>query len=200
MTPTVFQQALGAAFFRLPERVRALHSLRGRARYAGRCTIERGRNPVARLCAALAGLPPARQDVPTTVEFTCDPRRERWQRDFGGARMASTLRFKDGLLRERLGPMQFRFALHANNGAIWWNVAGARLFGLLPLPAALFEGVRCREREHAQRYEFMVEAAMPVIGRIIRYEGWLEPETPQDAACARSSDAAPPIMAAPPQE
>ena len=32
-----------------------------------------------------------------------------------------------------------------------------------------------REREHAGRYEFLVEAAMPGIGRLIRYEGWLAP-------------------------
>ena len=176
MQPTLFQQALGASFFRLPESLRRLHSIRGRERYAGRCTIERGRNPLARLCAAIAGLPSSRQDVPTTVEFICDDRREAWHRDFGGARMPSTMTVHDGLLRERLGPMQFRFALHANDGTIWWCVSGARLFGLLPLPAAMFDGVRCREREVDGRYEFLVEAALPLIGRIIRYEGWLAPE------------------------
>ena len=28
--------------------------------------------------------------------------------------------------------------------------------------------------EHEGRYEFMVEAGMPWLGRIVRYEGWLE--------------------------
>lgn len=174
--PTLFQQALGAAFYRLPESLRRLHSVQGRVRWAGRSTIARGRSPLARLCAAVAGLPASREDVPTVVEFVCDPAREVWHRDFGGAKMSSTMKVRDGLLLERLGPMQFRFSLYGNDGAIWWTVSGARLFGVLPLPAALFDGVRCRERECEGRYEFLVEAAMPVIGRIIRYEGWLEPE------------------------
>lgn len=175
MQPTLFQQALGAPFFRLPDSVRGLHSVRGRARYAGRATIERGRNPLARACARIAGLPAAGADVAVVVEFDCGPRGETWRRDFAGAKMASTLGLRDGLLRERLGPVRFRFALHAGEGAIWWTVAGARLFGVLPLPASLFEGVRCREYEHEDRYRFEVEASLPVIGRIIRYSGWLEP-------------------------
>ena len=65
MQPSVFQQVLGAAFFRLPDSLRQLHSSRGLVRYTGRATVERGRNPLARLCAWLAGLPPAGQDVAT---------------------------------------------------------------------------------------------------------------------------------------
>ena len=72
------------------------------------------------------------------------------------------------------GAVQFRFWLHVSDGALWWQVAGVRVFGILPLPVALFEGVHCREREHEGRYEFMVEAGMPWLGRIVRYEGWLE--------------------------
>lgn len=175
MQPTVFQLALGAAFFRLPESLRRLHASRGHVRYAGLATIERGRNPLARLCAWMAGLPAAGDGVATVVEFDCGPRRETWRRDFGGARMTSTLAFRDGLLRERLGPVHFRFALHANEGVIWWTVAGVRLFGILPLPASIFDGVRCREYEQDERYRFEVEAALPLAGRVIRYAGWLEP-------------------------
>ena len=46
---------------------------------------------------------------------------------------------------------------------------------LLPLPASLFEGVRCREFEQDGRYRFEVEARLPLVGRVIRYEGWLLP-------------------------
>lgn len=175
MQPTLFQQALGAAFFRLPESLRRLHAGRGRFSYAGCATIERGRRPLARLCAWVAGLPAAGEEVATRVEFDCRPNRETWRRDFGGARMTSSLSFHDGLLRERIGPIQFRFALHANAGVIWWTVAGARLFGILPLPALMFDGVRCREYEQDDRYRFEVDASLPVAGRIIRYAGWLEP-------------------------
>ena len=175
LQPTLFQQALGAAFFNLPAPVRRLHALRGTACYAGIASVERGRNPLARLCARVAGLPGAMQDVPITVDFSADARGETWRRDFGGTRMQSRLAFKDGLLRERIGPLQFRHALLANGGAIWWRVAGVRLFGVLPLPARWFRGVRCCEQGDDARYRFTVEARMPVIGQVIRYEGWLAP-------------------------
>ena len=117
----------------------------------------------------------AMQDVPITVEFTADARGETWRRDFAGTRMQSRLAFKDGLLHERIGPLQFRHALLANAGAIWWRVAGVRLFGLLPLPARWFRGVRCCERGDEARYRFDVEARLPLVGQVIRYEGWLLP-------------------------
>jgi hypothetical protein len=45
---------------------------------------------------------------------------------------------------------------------------------VLPLPAAWFAGVRCRERARNGRYEFLVEATLPLAGPLVRYEGWLE--------------------------
>lgn len=174
--PTLFQQALGAAFYGLAPCVRQLHGLRGRTRYAGIANIECGRGPLARLCARVAGLPTAVRDAPTTVEFNVDPAGETWRRDFGGRRMATRLAYRDGLLQERLGPLQLRYFLHVREGALWWQVAGVRMFGLLPLPVTLFDGVRCREREQDGRYEFLIEAELPLAGLVIRYAGWLAPE------------------------
>lgn len=172
---TLFQQVLGAAFYNLPEAVRRLHAVRGTARFAGVATVDRGQNPLARLCARVAGLPRAMRDAPLTVEFIADAKRETWRRDFGGTRMQTRLAFKGGLLREWLGPLQFRYQLHPGVDALWWQVAGARAFGLLPLPAGWFEGVRCRECEHDGRYAFLVEARLPLAGLVVRYEGWLTP-------------------------
>lgn len=180
-TPTLFQQALGAAYFWLAPCVRHLHGVRGQARYRGITTIERGANPLANLCARAAGLPTAGSAVPTTVVFDASQQGETWQRDFGGRRMTSNLAYRDGLLHERLGIVQFRFWLHVgDDGALWWQVAGVRLFGILPLPQSLFDGVRCREREHEGRYEFLIDASLPLMGRIVRYEGWLEREDGDD--------------------
>ena len=55
--PTLFQQALGAAYYSLAPCVRRLHGIRGQARYVGVATIECGNNPLARICARIAGLP-----------------------------------------------------------------------------------------------------------------------------------------------
>lgn len=175
MTPTLFQQVLGAPYYTLPDSVRALHAIRGEGRYAGRVTVTRGRGLLARLCAAAARLPRAMSDAPLTVTFLADARGERWRRDFAGARMHSRLwRGRHGL-EERLGLLRLRFALHVDAGVLYWNVTGVRVLGLLPLPRAWFEGVYCQERERDGRYAFLVEAALPLAGPLIRYEGWLEP-------------------------
>ncbi|WP_019398397.1 DUF4166 domain-containing protein [Pseudoxanthomonas sp. GW2] len=173
--PTVFQQLLGAPFFNLPPSLRRLHSIRGQDAFAGEVDIERGRGLLARLCGRLAGLPPAMQAAPLRVEFSADPRSETWRRQFGSHRLATRLRCRKGLLAERLGPLQFRFAVHAAEGTIYWNVARVRLLGVLPLPARLFQRVRCREWEQDGRYHFHVEAALPLAGPVIAYHGWLEP-------------------------
>ncbi|WP_101925110.1 DUF4166 domain-containing protein [Luteimonas rhizosphaerae] len=175
MTPTLFQTLLGAPFFRLPDAVRALHSTRGEARYAGRVTVVRGTGLLSRLCGRVAGLPRAMADAPITVDIVSGATGEVWLRTFGTQKMRSRLRHHDGELRERLGPLQLRFVLHTWDGQIFWNVVGARLLGVVPLPNALFARVRCREREHDERYEFQVEAALPLIGPLVRYEGWLRP-------------------------
>jgi len=175
MEATIYQQILGEKFSSLPFSIRRLHSLQGRSTYAGCTNILRGGNPLARLCALFTGLPPAMRDARTRVEFLADPRREIWRRDFGGHGMTSILTHRDGQLRERLGLVQLRFELQTGNGEIWWIVRGVRLLGLLPLPTSWFRGVRCRERESQGRYEFLVEAALPLIGLLVRYEGWLEP-------------------------
>ncbi|WP_394001476.1 DUF4166 domain-containing protein [Luteimonas sp. WGS1318] len=181
MTPTLYQTLLGAAFFRLPETLRTLHGAHGSTRYAGRVTVTRGRGLLSRLCGRLAGLPAAMTDAPLTVEFATGPKGEIWNRQFGvpprASRMRSRLWHRDGQLRERLGAIQLRFVLHTHDGTIYWNVVGARVLGALPLPAALFRDVRCNERELDGYYAFEVEATLPLAGPLIRYGGWLAPES-----------------------
>lgn len=180
MTPTLYQTLLGAAFFRLPDGLRALHGVHGTARYAGEVTVVRGTGLLARLCARLAGMPRAMTGAPITVDFASGPKGEVWSRVFGtppkASRLRSRLSQRDGQLRERIGPVHFRFVLHTWDGTIFWNVTGARLLGVLPLPAALFRDIRCSEREVDGRYVFDVEAALPLAGHVVRYHGWLRPE------------------------
>ena len=178
MTPTLFQTLLGASFYSLPPTVRALHSVRGKGTYAGRANILRGESALARLCARIARLPPALENANTTVVFETSAAGESWCRDFGGHPMHSRLRARDKFLEERLGPLQFRFSLHVYDEALHWRVQRVRLLGWIPMPSSWFEGVRCREREHGERYEFMVEASMPVVGLVVCYQGWLEPVEP----------------------
>lgn len=74
MTPTLFQQVLGVPYYTLPDSVRALHAIRGEARYAGLVSVARGRGLLARLCAAAARLPRSMTDAPLAVTFLATAR------------------------------------------------------------------------------------------------------------------------------
>lgn len=175
MTVPLFAQVLGPAFEQLAPQVRALHSIAERQRWRGQGEVLRGSHWLVAPCAWLARLPPT-STVPVTVEFVVDAAGERWNRQFGRARMASRLWLRQGSLYEQLGAVRFRFGLREEAGQVFWRAERAWAFGLLPLPARWFTRVHCREREHAGRYEFLVDVSMPLIGRLIRYEGWLLPE------------------------
>lgn len=173
---TVFAGLLGEAFADLAAPVRALHASDGPPCWQGQCVVSRGSHPLARLCAWAARLPPAGQGVPTTVQFQRRSDQEIWTRRFGAAAMRSRMWPHHGRLRERLGLVQFDFGLSVSNGGIVWNTLGVRVFGLLPLPAAWFARVHCRESADALgRYTFDVQASLPWIGPVVRYQGWLLP-------------------------
>jgi hypothetical protein len=181
---SLFAGLLGAdAFEALPSPLRRLHLRTGTARWHGEVEVVRGRSLLARLCGWATRLPPAGTG-PIEVEIIVDDgivgdrlagdRREQWTRHIAGHAMRSRLRAVDGLLDERLGLVDFRFRLTSVDHDIVWTVAGVRVFGLLPLPAAWFSQVRARESAEGERYRFEVTAALPLAGPLVHYRGWLE--------------------------
>lgn len=169
----LFRGLLGdAAFDALPPTLRGLHLRRGHAEYRGEVEVTRGVGWLSRLCGWATRLPPAGRG-PIRVEIEADAAGECWTRHVGGHAMRSQLWARDGLLNERLGPVDFGFRLDGEDGAIAWTVARVRAFGLLPLPVAWFSQVSARESEADGRYRFEVAAALPLAGPLVRYRGWL---------------------------
>jgi len=167
----LFRRVLGADFETLSAVVKALHSARGHRRYRGQVEVVRGATPLARLFAWATRLPPAGQGE-AEVEIDASGEEERWTRHIGGHAMPSRLWEQDGLLCEQLGLARFGFRLTAEQGDIVWRVERVTALGL-PLPARWFGNVQARESELGGRYRFDVAAAMPVIGLLVHYRGWL---------------------------
>lgn len=168
---TLYQRILGADFERLPARLRELHARRGVRRYAGEAEASRGAGRLSRLCGWIAGLPPAHAGA-IEVEIDADLAGETWIRRFGDGAMRSRLRERGGLIQERLGPMAFAFALERVDDGLIWRLRSVRALGL-PLPLHWFDGMHAREFEHDGRYRFDVRAALPGIGLLVHYRGWL---------------------------
>ena len=130
----------------------------------------------SRIAAAIAGLPPEGPDQPLVVTFEPVGETEVWSRRFGKALFRSVQYERGGLLHERVGPTTFVFTPVATTEGLALRLDGFRVLGI-PLPRPLHPTVRTFEREHHGRYEFEVEARLPLFGLLVRYAGWLEPQT-----------------------
>ena len=169
--PLLYERVMGPAFAALPRAVRAMHDVLRDGGASGRATVTRGRNPIARLAARLGGFPPAGEhDV--HVHSSERDGRERWTRNFSGSRFSSSLYEKDGLLIERFGAICFGFDLPADSSGLrmvlrrWW-------FGPLRMPLALAPRAPAREYEQDGRFHFDVPIALPLVGPVVHYRGWL---------------------------
>jgi hypothetical protein len=183
MTP-LFRSLMEAEFDRLPAPIRELHDRGGDCAAAGRCSIELGRTRLARIMARLMLLPPEGSDVALTVSFDVLDGLEIWRRNFAGTAMTSRLRRGDGtltgLLIERRFPVAAAICLVADAAGVVYEPVHCWLFGLR-LPSRLRPIVAARESAVDGRFHFDVEIGAPLVGRIIRYRGWLRPASPGKA-------------------
>lgn len=173
LPPPLYARIMGARFDELPPLVRAIHDVQGDAGAAGEGTVRRGRNPLARLLGAIMRFPPAGA-WPLHVAFAERGGRERWTRDFGGHVFASVLGERGGLAVERFGPVRFGFALEPAADGLNMALKRWSIFGL-PLPLFLAPRIAAREWQAQGRFNFDVAVAMPIVGDVVHYSGWLVP-------------------------
>jgi len=172
----LYQRALGQAWDQLAPEVRQLHSVSSSSSFVGRCTVDRGRNPLAWLVATLIGFPKAGSDQSISVTLTVDGDGERWIRSVGGRTFSSVQHPGRGrsewLLRERFGAVSVDMALVVDGPNLRYVVRRWALLGI-PLPLSL--GPRSTAIESAQdgKFRFQVEIGHPLTGLIVRYCGLL---------------------------
>jgi len=82
---------------------------------------------------------------------------------------------QDGLIIERFGPIAVQLGLSVDGERLRYQTRGWSFLGL-PLPRALVPGGDVHEAVDAQgRFTFHVDMIAPGLGRLVRYEGWLDP-------------------------
>jgi hypothetical protein len=175
----LYQRVLAAAWDDLPAALRAMHSTGVRKVAHGETDIARGSGLAVGLIAALFGFPKTARASPTTVTFEARDGVETWTRNFAGRVMRSRQwagagRW-EGLLCERFGPFTFGLAALTGDGRLRLVVRRWALFGLA-LPVALAPRGDAFEAERDGRFQFDVTIGLPLIGKIVRYRGWLTPE------------------------
>jgi len=176
----LYRRLLGSAYDTLPPTLRQLHELDRHLLAEGRAKVERGNGVLARLIAAAVGFPRAGSDIAVTVDFRREEARERWRRSFAGRAFSSTQQEGRGgfdrLLCEQFGPAVFGLALVVETGRLRLQVRRWCLFGVT-MPIALAPECEGCEYEEQGRFHFFVDLGLKWIGRIVRYQGWLELRT-----------------------
>lgn len=173
---SLFARAIGPAFETLPEAIRVLHETPGRSVWRGRAMTESAATPLAALVARIVGFPGGQADCEAEVRIDADGERSIWRRRIGGQAFVSVLSkpAEGGRIEERFGALSFRLRLTPEGERLIYTVEGWRM-GPVSLPQALAPHTRTHERIDAEgRFVFDVEISVPLIGRLVRYCGWLE--------------------------
>ena len=175
--PSLFAAAMQDDFAALPDPVRTIHDRARCFSASGRCDVDEGRNPVARLIAALFRLPHSGRDLPVTVKFLTRGGREIWERRFGDGRMTSVLRRADrpAHVIEQFGPASFTIHLRRDGARLHYDVVAGRVLGV-PLPKALLPRSETTEMVTDGVFRFDVCLTQPGLGLLAHYRGWLKPD------------------------
>jgi hypothetical protein len=187
----LYRRLLGEAWILLPEPLQRMHESQLNQVAEGRAKVERGSGLCARVVAWLFGFPKTGENVPLRVTFQPRKGEETWRRDFAGSSFASLQRVGtgrlEGLLDESFGPFVFGLALVVD-GQILRLVPRRWSFLGIPLPAVLIPHGDAYEFASNGRFNFHVEIRLPLVGMIVRYQGWLVPvaETAYEAPVAKS--------------
>ncbi len=178
---SLYETLLGDAWAQLPVPVRALHAAAPPSEFNGKCTVERGRNPFAKLVAQIIGFPSAGTEQVIKVHFErrvlSDGREaELWIRTVSG-KSFSSLQFAgqgrtEALLCERFGPTTYAMALVVKDAQLHLVL---RRWSFLGIPLPLWAGPKAKAYESVEggRFRFYVEISHPVIGLVVRYRGHL---------------------------
>jgi len=160
----------------LAPEIRQLHSVTTASSFTGRCTVDRGRNPLAWLIATIIGFPGAGTNQSISVRLTREGDGERWARTSGGRAFSSVQRPGRGhsqwLVRERFGPVSVDMALVVDGPALRYIIRSWALFGI-SMPLFLAPRSTAVESAKDGKACFDVTISHPMTGFIVRYRGSL---------------------------
>jgi hypothetical protein len=169
----LYARVMGPDFSRLAPALKVIHGVLRDHGASGRAVVDRGGNSFAKLVARVMRFPPAGEHE-VHVHFAEVDGVERWTRDFGGTRFSSILSANGSRLVERFGPLRFSFTLTEEDGGLAMALTNWSL-GPMPLPKFLAPRSPAREWEEGGMFHFDVPINLPLVGRVVRYRGWLDP-------------------------
>lgn len=174
---SLFESAMGERFAGLAPVLQRFHRLSGRHVLEGVVETDPPATASGRALAWCLGTPRSAATGRIRFELDAGPAVETWTRHFPARTMRSRMGLGDGRIVERMGPARLTFALDAVDGRLRMRLERMRFAGI-PCPAWLRPRLLAEETGQGDRLHFHIEAAVPLIGRVVGYRGWLRvPET-----------------------
>jgi hypothetical protein len=174
-SPSLYRRILGARFDALPEVLRRFHDMPAGGRAHGTFRVERGAGRVRNRLASIMGMPEAGIDVPIRLEVIVEGDRERWVRHFHKQRVETVQWMRGELLMEAFGSTSFSSALVIAGSCLRYEFRRAWFAGI-PFPPGMAPFVEGRADACENRWRVSVRIGAPLLGELVHYEGWIEPE------------------------
>jgi hypothetical protein len=180
----LYPRVLGEAWSALHSGLQGVHTRPGPIQAHAQFTVWRRPGRIMGWLLDLGRVPAAGRSVPVELTIAAwdaaDGPRERWRRSFGGQRLVTEQSWATGgLLAERIGPLEFRFRLLAEEGSLLFVQRGCWLrLGRsgLPLPGWLVPIIWCRESgtDIPEQTVVAVTVSDPGGGVLFSYRGIVE--------------------------
>ena|SRR5581483_4527437 len=182
--PALYPRLLGPAWDTLAEVVRRHHLEGSILQAAGSFRIRHGAGRGARLLAWLLRLPPEAQAAKTRLVIRAQGDGEQWRRTFADRLLVTRQNSAGAQLAEHFRGLEIRFRLAVVDGAMhYYQTRAALTFGPLriPLPSWLAPRIAAWERpaDLPDRVHVTVEVGLPMLGRLIAYDGTIAREEPR---------------------
>ncbi|WP_280176542.1 DUF4166 domain-containing protein [Pseudovibrio ascidiaceicola] len=175
-----FKQVLGSAFNLLPTPLQDFHGLDQKQTWQGQAEVHQGSGLLSKIIGWLFGFPKESKSVAVRVTQIPEENGVSWTRSFDGKTFGSFLKVGSGkdsyLLTEQFGPVKVALALVLDDGKLRFIPRRWSIFSI-PMPRFLLPGGESFEQETDDRFSFDVQISAPVVGHIVSYKGYLEPET-----------------------
>lgn len=170
----LFPRVVGEPWHALPPVVRALHEGGPRRHARGTFTVTSAASWLGRLVIRVFGMPRPGTAVAMVLDVEVDDGGETWSRRIGGRPMVTRQYETAGVVAERQGPIEIRFALSVVGGRLRYDVASAWLcLGArrLRLPRWLAPCGHAIEWAEGDTLHTEIRIAVPMLGSIVEYGG-----------------------------
>jgi hypothetical protein len=174
-TASLYRRLLGLQFDVLPPVLQRFHDQPGGGKAHGQFDVERNRGRIANILASLLKLPKAGRSVPISLEVITEGDRERWIRSFAGQIVETVQWASNNYLMESFGHTSFSSKLVVDGSRLCYQFHCAWYRGIR-LPLFLSPCIKGVVEAGETGWIVDVRIAAPVLGWLVHYRGWIEPD------------------------